>query len=63
MHLTLRAFCLGSFVFLGRALEEGDELPFSFEEHVQRGGPALYECVEFVNSGSVAHARLVRVAK
>jgi hypothetical protein len=27
------------------------------------GGPALYECVEFVNSGSVAHARLVRMAE
>jgi hypothetical protein len=25
-------------------------------------GPALYECVEFVSSGSVAHARLVKVA-
>src|ERR671910_2853253 len=43
LHLTLRAFCLGAFVFLGRALEDGDELPFAFEEHVQRGGPALYE--------------------
>ena len=43
LHLTLRAFCLGAFVFLGRALEEGDELPFAFEEHVQRDGPALYE--------------------
>ncbi len=43
LHLTLRSFCLGAFVFLGRALEEGDELPFSFEEHVQRSGPALYE--------------------
>ena len=43
LHLTLRAFCLGAFVFLGRALEEGDDLPFSFEEHVQRAGPALYE--------------------
>jgi len=43
LHLTLRSFCLGAFAFLGRALEEGDELPFSFEEHVQRGGPALYE--------------------
>jgi hypothetical protein len=43
LRLTLRAFCLGAFVFLGRALEEGDDLPFSFEEHVQRGGPALYE--------------------
>ena len=43
LHLTLRSFCLGAFVFLGRALEEGDDLPFAFEEHVQRGGPALYE--------------------
>jgi hypothetical protein len=43
LHLTLRAFCLGAFVFLGRALEEGDDLPFAFEEHVQHGGPALYE--------------------
>jgi hypothetical protein len=43
LYLTLHAFCLGAFVFLGRALEEGDELPFSFEEHLQRSGPALYE--------------------
>ena len=50
LHLTLRAFCLGAFVFLGRALEEGDELPFSFEEHVQRGGPALYEYRPLVRS-------------
>ncbi len=28
---------------LGRELEEGSELPFAFEEHVQRDGPALYE--------------------
>src|SRR5215204_4788518 len=43
LHLALRSFCLGAFVFLGRGLEEGDDLPFAFEEHVQRGGPALYE--------------------
>jgi hypothetical protein len=43
LHLSLRGFCLGTFVFLGRALEEGDELPFAFEEHAQRAGPALYE--------------------
>lgn len=39
----LRGFVLGSFVVLGRELEEGSDLPFAFEEHVQRGGPALYE--------------------
>ncbi len=39
----LRGFVLGAFVVLGRELEEGAELPFAFEEHVQRAGPALYE--------------------
>jgi hypothetical protein len=43
LRLALRGFCLGSFVFLGRALEEGDELPFAFEAHAHRGGPAFYE--------------------
>jgi hypothetical protein len=50
LHLTLRAFCLGAFVHLGRALEEGDDLPFAFEEHAQRGGPALYEYRPLVRS-------------
>src|ERR687897_395085 len=50
LHLVLRSFCLGAFVFLGRALEEGDDLPFAFEEHVQRGGPALYEYRPLVRS-------------
>jgi hypothetical protein len=57
LHLTLRAFCLGAFVFLGRALEEGEELPFSFEEHVQRGGPALYEYRPLVRSFIESRAR------
>jgi hypothetical protein len=43
LYPLLRGFVLGSFVVLGRDLEEGSDLPFSFEEHVQRGGPALYE--------------------
>src|SRR6187401_2016211 len=50
LHLTLRSFCLGAFVFLGRALEEGDDLPFAFEEHVQRQGPALYQYRPLVRS-------------
>ena len=50
LHLVLRSFCLGAFVYLGRALEEGDDLPFAFEEHVQRGGPALYEYRPLVRS-------------
>ena len=57
LRLTLRAFCLGAFVFLGRALEEGEELPFSFEEHVQRGGPALYEYRPLVRTFIESHER------
>jgi len=41
---------LGSFVVLGRELEEGAELPFAFEEHVQRNGPALYELQPLVRA-------------
>jgi hypothetical protein len=43
LYPLLRGFVLGSFVVLGRELEEGADLPFAFEEHVQRRGPALYE--------------------
>src|SRR5918999_2091883 len=60
LHLTLRGFCLGAFVFLGRALEEGDELPFAFDEHAQRAGPALYQyrplVHDFVESNAAALA-------
>ena len=59
LHLTLRAFCLGAFVYLGRALEEGDDLPFAFEEHVQRGGPSLYEYRPLVRSFVDARASLL----
>jgi hypothetical protein len=43
LYPLLRGFVLGAFVVLGRELEEGAELPFALEEHVQRKGPALYE--------------------
>lgn len=43
IYPLLRGFVLGSFVVLGRELEEGADLPFALEEHVQRRGPALYE--------------------
>src|SRR5215212_12068447 len=59
LHLALRSFCLGAFVFLGRALEEGDELPFAFEEHVQPGGPALYEYRPLVRSFIESRATLL----
>ena len=50
LYPLLRGFVLGSFVVLGRELEEGADLPFAFEEHVQRGGPALYELRPLVRS-------------
>jgi hypothetical protein len=34
---------LGAFAYLLRELDDGEALPFAFEEHVQRDGPALYE--------------------
>ncbi len=43
LYPLLRGFVLGSFVVLGRELEEGAKLPFAFEEHVERRGPSLYE--------------------
>jgi hypothetical protein len=44
LHHALRAFTLGAFAYLLRELDEaGEALPFAFEEHVGRDGPALYE--------------------
>jgi hypothetical protein len=43
LYPLARGFVLGAFVLLGRELEEGGELPFAFEEHMQRSGPSLYE--------------------
>jgi len=50
LYPLLRGFVLGAFVVLGRELEEGAELPFAFEEHVHRDGPALYELRPLVRS-------------
>ena len=50
LYPLLRGFVLGAFVVLGRELEEGGELPFAFEEHVQRRGPALYELKPLVRA-------------
>jgi hypothetical protein len=57
---TLRCFCLGAFAVLGRELERGAELPFSFEEHVTRGRPALYEYRPLVRG--FVEARAARLA-
>ena len=44
LHHALRAFTLGAFAYLLRELDDAAaSLPFAFEEHDRRGGPALYE--------------------
>jgi hypothetical protein len=50
LYPLLRGFVLGSFVLLGRELEEGAELPFAFEEHIERRGPSLYELKPLVRA-------------
>jgi hypothetical protein len=50
LYTSLRGFALGSFVLLGRELEEGAELPVAFEEHLGRNGPSLYEYRPLVRS-------------
>jgi hypothetical protein len=61
LYPLLRGFVLGAFVILGRELEEGAELPFAFEEHVQRRGPALYELRPLVRSFIEDREPLLRV--
>ena len=43
LHEPLRAFCLAAFAVAVRELDEGGDLPFSFEEHQAVGRPILYE--------------------
>jgi hypothetical protein len=43
LHSALRGFCLGAFALFSRDVEQGAEIPFSFEEHDGRGRPTLYE--------------------
>jgi hypothetical protein len=43
LHQALRAFCLGAFAAVTRELDEGGDVPFSFEEHQSPGRPTLYE--------------------
>jgi hypothetical protein len=60
LYPLLRGFVLGSFVVLGRELEEGSDLPFAFEEHVQRDGPALYELRPLVRTFIEERERILR---
>jgi hypothetical protein len=60
LYPLLRGFVLGSFVLLGRELEEGAELPFAFEEHVERRGPSLYELRPLVRAFIEQHEAELR---
>jgi hypothetical protein len=59
LYPLLRGFVLGSFVLLGRELEEGAELPFAFEEHVERRGPSLYELKPLVRAFIEEHEQVL----
>lgn len=50
LHSALRSFCLGSFAFFGREIQEGAEIQFVFEEHGSRDRPTLYEYRPLVRS-------------
>ena len=43
LYQALRAFCLGAFAAVTRELDDGGDVPFSFEEHETAGRPTLYE--------------------
>jgi hypothetical protein len=60
LYSSLRNFALGAFVVLGRELEDGGELPFAFEEHGSRDGPALYEYRPLVRSFVEEREQLLR---
>ena len=61
LHHALRAFTLGAFAYLLRELDDaGDTLPFAFEEHVGRDGPALYEYRPLVRDFIAARAPRLR---
>jgi hypothetical protein len=61
LHHALRAFTLGAFAYLLRELDDaGVALPFAFEEHAGRDGPALYEYRPLVRDFVEARAARLR---
>src|SRR6476646_12179300 len=61
LHNALRAFTLGAFAYLLRELDAaGEALPFAFEEHGGRDGPALYEYRPLVRDFVEARAGRLR---
>jgi hypothetical protein len=61
LHHALRAFTLGAFAYLLRELDDaGESLPFAFEEHEAKEGPALYEYRPLVRDFVEARADRLR---
>ena len=60
LYRSLRCFCLAGFSLLANDVEQGDEVPFAFEEHAARGRPSLYEYRPLVRS--FVDARTPRLA-
>lgn len=61
LYHALRAFTLGAFAYLLRALDDEEgSLPFAFEEHEGRGGPTLYEYRPLVRDFIEARAMRLR---
>jgi hypothetical protein len=61
LYHALRAFTLGAFAYLLRDLDDaGESLPFAFEEHAGRAGPALYEYRPLVRDFVDGHATRLR---
>ncbi len=61
LYAVARGFALGAFAFLLRELDErGGDLPFAFEEHAQRHGPALYEYKPLVRTFVEDHLERLR---
>ena len=60
LYNALRCFALGAFHMLLCELDDGDDLPFAFEEHLTRGRPAFYEYRPLVRSFVEVRAHKLR---
>jgi hypothetical protein len=61
LEAALRSFTLGAFAYLLRELaDRGEALPFAFEEHIGRDGPALYEYRPLVRDFVESRATMLR---
>lgn len=60
LQTSLRAFCLGAIAYLAREVDDGAEIPFSFEGHGSPGRATLYDYRPLVHE--FVEARADRIA-